>query len=589
MSKKLTLSWRQYISSLRKLLLSFKNLIIKSLFLIILIVLLSIIKPYILKFVIDSLYDYQNLKFQFIALLIVFYLLSDQLRSFIQYFNDRLVLRIIVKLEYFLSLQADKKLLSLDLEYHQKENTGVKTAKIDRGISKIIYLVENMLWEVIPTLIQLFLTLAVLFYLNFFLGLSFLVFSPLFIYLTYWSNKQIYPLIKKIYKDHEKASGQLTQSIININAVKSFVQERREYSEYKKIKKDIRDQSNQQWGWLMKMGLLRNIMVDLGRATVILLGAWFVYQGQITIGTLVFAITLSENAYFSLYRLSRFYDRVEEGREGVNRFVKLIDTQSTIINAGKREIESHEFTVEFKNVSFKYQNNSEKALKNVNLEIKDKSNIALVGPSGGGKTTLVKLIFRHFDPLKGEILLNKINIKEFDVYQYRKLLAIVPQEVEIFDLSIKDNIAYGKPKADFKDIKKAAQVANADGFIEELSKKYNTLVGERGIRLSGGQRQRIGIARAILANPKILIFDEATSNLDSQSERLIQDSLKKISQDKTVIIIAHRLSTIYKADQILVLENGQIVEKGNHQELLESSSGLYHRLINLQNLGELTA
>lgn len=588
MSKKLSLSWRQYIVSLKRLLLSFRALIIKSLFLIFIIVILSIIKPYILKFVIDNLYDYQNLEFKFIALLIILYLLSDQLRSVIQYFNDRLILKILVKLEYFISLEANKKLLFLDLDYHQKENTGAKTAKIDRGISKISYLIENMLWEVIPTLIQLLLTLIVLFYLNIFLGLSFLLFSPLFIYLTYWSNKQIYPLLKKIYKDYEKAQGKLTQSILNINAVKSFVQERREYNEYKKIKKEIADQSDKQWGWLMKMGLLRNIIVDLGRATVILLGAFFVYQGKISIGTLVFAFTLSENAYFSLYRLSRFYDRLEEGREGVNRYLKLIETQSTVLNKGSKVIDFEEFNFELKNLSFKYSNNNENAIVDINLKIKDKSNIALVGPSGGGKTTLVKLLYRHFDPLKGEILLNNINIKDFDLYQYRKLMAIVPQEVEIFDLSLKDNIAYAHPKASDEEVKKAAKIANADEFISQLKDKYQTLVGERGIRLSGGQRQRIGIARAILANPKILIFDEATSNLDSQSEKLIQDSLRKIGRDKTVIIIAHRLSTIYRADQIVVLEKGKIVEKGSHQQLLKSSSGLYRKLINLQNLGELS-
>ncbi len=570
------------------MLLSFKSLILKSLFLILIIVSLAIIKPYILKFVIDSLYDYQNLEFKFLTLLIIGYLLSDQLRSLIQYFNDRLVLKIIVKLRYFLSLQANKQLLSLDLEYHQQENTGTKTTKIDKGINKISDLIESLLWEVVPTLLQLLFTLVVLFYLNFSLGLSFLVFSPLFIYLTYWANKQIYPLLKKIHQDYEKASGKLTQSILNINAVQSFVQERREYSEYKKIKREIKDQSDKQWGWLMKMGLLRNIIVDLGRATVILLGAWFVYQSKISIGTLVFAITLSENAYSSLYRLSRFYDRVEEGREGVNRFIKLMDTKSSLANTGKRKVDDENYNLEFREVSFKYSNNEEKALKNINLEIKDKSNLALVGPSGGGKTTLVKLLYRHFDPLKGEILLNNINIKEYDIYEYRRLLAIVPQEVEIFDLSIKDNIAYANPKADFDAIKKVARIANADVFISKLKNQYETLVGERGTRLSGGQRQRIGIARAILANPKILIFDEASSNLDSQSEKLIQASLEKIAQDKTVIIIAHRLSTIYKADKIVVLEDGQIVEKGNHQELLQSSSGLYRKLINLQNLGELS-
>ena len=211
---------------------------------------------------------------------------------------------------------------------------------------------------------------------------------------------------------------------------------------------------------------------------------------------------------------------------------------------------------------------------------------ALVGPSGGGKTTAVRMIYRHYDPTSGQILLDGKDLRDYDLYAFRKSIAIVPQDVDIFDTSIKENIAYAKPKATMKEIEAVARIANSEEFILQLSDGYNTMVGERGVKLSGGQRQRIGIARAILANPKILIFDEATSNLDSQSERLIQDAMDKISKNRTVIMIAHRLSTIKKADKIVVLEKGKVVEVGSHFELARSNGGLYQKLLQLQQMGE---
>jgi len=225
-------------------------------------------------------------------------------------------------------------------------------------------------------------------------------------------------------------------------------------------------------------------------------------------------------------------------------------------------------------------------LKNINLEIPSGATTALVGPSGGGKTTLARMVYRHYDPTAGQVLLDGKDLRQYDLYGFRKFFAIVPQDVEIFNASVSENIAYAKPEASLTEIKAAARVANAEEFIAQLSNGYETIVGERGIKLSGGQRQRIGIARAILANPKVLIFDEATSNLDSQSERLIQDAMDKICKNRTVIIIAHRLSTIKKADKIVVLEKGQVVESGSHSELALVNDGLYKKLIDLQKMGE---
>lgn len=185
------------------------------------------------------------------------------------------------------------------------------------------------------------------------------------------------------------------------------------------------------------------------------------------------------------------------------------------------------------------------------------------------------------------MLLDDKPLAEYDLYSFRKFIAIVPQDVEIFNTSVKDNIAYARPGASFKEIAAAAKIANAEEFIAKLTRGYETLVGERGIKLSGGQRQRLGIARAVLANPKILIFDEATSNLDSASEKLIQEALSKISKDRTVIVIAHRLSTIQKADKIIVLEDGQVAEQGSRLELARMSGGLYNKLLNLQRMGDI--
>ena len=380
----------------------------------------------------------------------------------------------------------------------------------------------------------------------------------------------------------------MAQSIININAVQSFVQEERELSDFESIKASVRDNEHKQWNWMIKIGLGRNLIVDIGRAAVLFLGVYLTYLGQISVGTLIFAFTLSEKAYASLYRLSRFYDRMEEGREGVSRLLKLLEAKTEIVEKeGAIVLKELEGNIEFKNTTFIYRESNLRALDSVSFKIPAGSTVALVGPSGGGKTTVAKLIYRHYDPLAGDVFVDNYNLKDLKISNYRQFLAIVPQEVEIFDVSVRDNIAYANIKASQKEIEAAAKIANAEEFILKLDQQYDTMVGERGVKLSGGQRQRLGIARAILANPKILIFDEATSNLDSQSERLIQEALAKLSKDRTVIIIAHRLSTIKRADKIIVLEKGKVVEEGSHLELANVSGGLYAKLLKLQEMGDI--
>ena len=237
----------------------------------------------------------------------------------------------------------------------------------------------------------------------------------------------------------------------------------------------------------------------------------------------------------------------------------------------------------FKNVGFSYPSRKEiEVLKDVSFTAKFGQKIALVGPSGAGKSTISALLLRFYDLNSGEILIDDKNIYSYELEQLRGNMSIVPQDVILFGGSIKENIAYGKPDASFEEIKIAAQQANALEFINGFPEQFETLVGERGIKLSGGQRQRIAIARALLKNPSILILDEATSSLDSESEKLVQEALETLMKGRTSIIIAHRLATIRSADNILVLNNGVIAEQGTHKELVEVENGIYKNLSNLQ-------
>ncbi|SHG22697.1 ABC transporter, permease/ATP-binding protein [Flavobacterium segetis] len=317
---------------------------------------------------------------------------------------------------------------------------------------------------------------------------------------------------------------------------------------------------------------------------VVWFGVRLSISGEMSVGQLISFVLYSTFVGASFGGIAELYAQIQKAIGATERVFELLDESpekiNSVQNAATQKIKGD---VTFKNVEFSYPSRKEiKVLKDVNFTAKFGQKIAIVGPSGTGKSTIASLLLRFYNVDSGEILVDGKNIYNFDLEQLRGNMSIVPQDVILFGGTIKENIAYGKPDASEAEILLAAKQANAYNFIESFPEKFETLVGERGIKLSGGQRQRIAIARALLKNPSILILDEATSSLDSESEKLVQEALEILMEGRTSIIIAHRLSTIRSADQILVLDNGTISEQGTHQELITLENGIYKNLSNLQ-------
>ncbi len=318
---------------------------------------------------------------------------------------------------------------------------------------------------------------------------------------------------------------------------------------------------------------------------VVWYGVQLSISGEMSVGQLISFVLYSTFVGASFGGIAELYAQIQKAIGATERVFELLDETPEKINSNKEKVEIQKIkgTVEFKNVAFSYPSRKEiNVLKNVNFSAKFGQKIAIVGPSGTGKSTIASLLLRFYNIDNGEILIDGKSIYDYDLENLRGNMSIVPQDVILFGGTIKENIAYGKPNATDQEILVAAKQANAYQFIESFPEKFETIVGERGIKLSGGQRQRIAIARALLKNPSILILDEATSALDSESEKLVQEALEILMEGRTSIIIAHRLSTIRSADQILVLDNGIIAEKGTHQDLIVLENGIYKNLSNLQ-------
>ena len=511
----------------------------------------------------------------------IFFLLLTN--YFIKVLNE-----IVFKIEADLLLKCSKKMLRLSIGYHENTNTGAQFHRIQKGALKLNRLVFEFIYNYTPTLLQFFFTILILFYTHWMLGLIFLISAIPYFSIVYAYSLKVQPYRKLYHGALHAIVGEMSEKVFNVRTVQDSVAEARELKKQQNMFQDYFGFMKVRINMLASVAVKSDAILNVVRILLIVGSLFLVSKTLITPGELVLVVTLFEKLNSNMVKMRHLYDEYADNVTSVQEVIDILEQPEDIKNqSGAKKIKKIRGDIEFKNVAFAYKKDQSKILDNFSFHIAAKQTVAIIGRSGAGKSTLVKLLYRHFDIQQGEIRIDGEDIRKYDIYNLRKCLATVPQDIEVFNTTVRDNIAFADMNASQQDIEKAAKLAFAHDFIKSFPAGYDTLVGEKGVKLSGGQKQRIGIARALLMKPDILIFDEATSSLDTESEQLIQKALQGILKKQTVIIIAHRLSTIEKADKILVVENGMVVEEGAHKDLLNTKGGVYKRMRELQKLGEI--
>lgn len=506
------------------------------------------------------------------------------LTMLLDYLADILIVKLLWKSEHHIQTVAYEKLLELSIDYHEKINTGTKINIVNKGTDKLVDLIGSYTWEFQPIVIKIILSTILILLTSWLFGVVFLLSVVPYIYLMFLTYKKTAKLRSKRHDLYEKSTGEIGDTISNITVVKAFAQEEREKLSMQSIWGNVLSISGSEYKTHMIEGFFRSLMTEGFYILMISIGIWQIYLGQLTVGTLVFLISVLERTNSNIFRLGRIYERAVDASEPVDRISSLLN-QKTSVKESPDPIRLDRFQgqLAFRHVTFAYK--KRRVLKNVSFTISPGSFTALVGKSGSGKSTIAKLLSRYYDPSSGSIVLdNKYDLRQVSLDDYHQQTAVVFQDSPVPNRKIWEVIAYSFGQANWSSVKdrviRAAELAHAHEFISDFEDGYQTEIGERGVKLSGGQKQRLAIARALFADPKILIMDEPTSHLDTLSEAMIQKALEDMSKEKTLtkIVIAHRLSTVQKADQILVMDKGRIVERGTHLELMKKK-GVYASIV----------
>ena len=451
------------------------------------------------------------------------------------------------------------------------------------GVGELIF---SMLYNPWQAVVQFLGGVVVLAWVDWRLLLGALLLVPGVYYSDLLWNRRIRPLFRDVRKERQEIDSQTTEVFGGMRVVRAFGRQKSESARFMGQNHFMARLELHVW-WLSRLiELLWEFILPIASVALLLYGGMQVIDGRLSLGDLGMFLIYLAMLLEPMAVLASSVTQFQNNLSGFDRVLDLLAEPREMADCpGTRSLSKSAVSgaITLQNVGFIYPGTSRQVLQNIDLEVEPGETIALVGRSGSGKTTLCNLIARFYDPTSGTIALDGLNLREIEVESYRRLLGIVEQDVFLFDGSIAENIAYGDRWATRARIEHAARIANAAEFIDRLPAGYNTLIGERGVRLSGGQRQRLAIARAVLADPKVFILDEATSNLDSESERLIQQSLDKLLRGRTSFVIAHRLSTIRHADRILVLDDGAIAQAGSHDELMVGR-GLYRDMVELQRI-----
>ena len=504
-------------------------------------------------------------------------------RSVSLYLTRIQTINISYKIKESIQKNLAEKILYSDLAYIHDNHSGKFISNFTEDTSKLQNVTQTVALNSTKEIISLFFLIALMISKDIYLSMLALTIIPIAAIMSKKLGKRMGKAVFGVLEANEEFTKYLSEILKSVTLIKIFQGEKGEMSKLGKVIKNWIQKSMKVEKTRLGSAPMMEVLTGFAVALVVFAGGYRSMNGQLEVGAFFSFLTALMLAYQPVRALAGINVALNEGFSAATRIFKILDVQTLIknsINASKLQI--GEGNIQFHNVSMHYKNGPN-VLNNVNLNIKGKSKVALVGSSGGGKTTVLNLIPRFYDPGEGYISIDNQKISEVTLESLRKEIALVSQDIVLFDDTIKNNLIFANTVASDEEIINACIKANCHNFISEMKDGYNTVVGENGVKLSGGQKQRISIARAILKNSSIILLDEATSALDTESEKIVQEAMNNLSEDKTTVTIAHRLSTIKNSDLIYVIDKGMVVEKGTHEELL-NLNGIYRKLCDQQTL-----
>jgi ATP-binding cassette subfamily B protein len=535
---------------------------------------INVYVPFLYKRAIDALSGKQLVLAIPIAL-IVAYGLARIIYQALGELRDYIFAKVSQHAQRTVGLTTFKHLHSLSLSFHLDRQTGGLSRVIERGTEGIQFVLSFMMFNILPTLLEIIIV-TVIFFIKFDIRFALTIFFTIGIYIafTLWFTEWRLKYRRLMNEKDAEANTKAIDSLLNYETVKYFNNESHEYKRFDHALAGYESAAVKNTTTLSLLNIGQAAVIGIGQVVIMLMAGSGVVAGVYTIGDFVMVNTFLIQLYLPLNFLGFVYRQIKQSLTDMDKMFELLEVDPQIQDKpGAISFVPSSGEVEFKEVGFRYT--AERSILNsISFKVPPGKTVAIVGSSGEGKSTISRLLFRFYDISAGQITIDGQDIRSITLDSLRSAIGIVPQDTVLFNDTIHYNIQYGRPDASEEEIVRAARLAKIEEFIQSLPLKYESRVGERGLKLSGGEKQRVAIARTILKNPKILIFDEATSALDSQTENEIQASLKEVAQNKTTLVIAHRLSTIVDVDEILVLKNGQIAERGRHSALLERN-GIY--------------
>ena len=562
---------------------NFKSRVIFALIFLIIAKLATVAVPILLKDIVDSLNNANSLLILPLGLLIAYGLLRLT-TAFFNELRDILFAKVRYHAVYEISVKVLTHLHKMSLRFHLERQTGSIIRDLERGTQSLSSLINYMVFIILPTIIEVLLVGAILI-LTYNINFALITFSTIVVYIIFTLKVTNWRMNFRhdMNRFDSESNSIAVDSLLNYETVKYFNNEKLEITRFSNILFKWENSAMQSIKTMSLLNFGQALIITIGVTLIMIEASSGVIDSTLTLGDLVLVNALMLQLFAPLNTLGIVYRQIIYALADMDMLVKLLEKDIEITDdKNAKDLIVTAGDIKFNKVSFSY-NNNRKILKSVSLDIPSGKKVAIVGPSGAGKSTVGRLLFRFYDSTEGNILIDNQDIVRCTQNSLRNNIAVVPQDTVLFNESIYFNIKYANNNANKDDVIKAASVANIHHFIDSLPDKYDTLVGERGLKLSGGEKQRVAIARAVLKNPKIILFDEATSSLDSESENKILHSMKEISKNITSLIIAHRLSTIKDADNIYVLNEGEVIESGNHDYLL-NLKGMYSQMWNFQKV-----